>query len=102
MLEGLDDVRAQVDEVDQRIVTALVERERLVMEVARRKALKGDGKVRDPAREEALLAHQGQGAGLDGFYVTRVFRELIDHSVRLQQEYLAKHKNPERAGASEL
>jgi len=102
MLEGLDDVRAQVDEVDQRIVTALVERERLVMEVARRKAQKGDGKVRDPVREEALLArlsNQGQGAGLDGFYVTRVFRELIDHSVRLQQEFLAKHQNPERVSA---
>ncbi len=105
MLEGLDDVRAQVDEVDQRIVTALVERERLVMEVARRKALKGDGKVRDPVREEALLARlarQGQAAGLDGFYVTRVFRELIDHSVRLQQEFLAKHKNPGRADANAL
>ncbi|MFT3922498.1 MAG: prephenate dehydratase [Myxococcales bacterium] len=102
MLEGLDDVRAQVDEVDQRIVTALVERERLVMEVARRKAQKGDGKVRDPVREEALLArlaHQGQGAGLDGFYVTRVFRELIDHSVRLQQEFLAKNQNPGRVSA---
>ncbi len=105
MLEGLDDVRAQVDEVDQRIVTALVERERLVMEVARRKAQKGDGKVRDPAREEALLsrlANQGQGAGLDGFYVTRVFRELIDHSVRLLQEFLAKNQNPERVNAPEL
>ncbi len=99
MLEGLDDVRAELDEVDQRIVDALAARERLVMEVARRKAKKGDGRVRDAVREEALLgrlAAEGQRVGLDGFYVTRIFREIIDHSVRLQQEYLAKNQNPER------
>ena len=105
MLEGLDDVRSQLDEVDRRIVDALVERDRLVMEVAARKAGKGDGRVRDPAREEALLtrlAAQGQAAGLDGFYVTRVFREMLDHSVRLQQEFLARQQNPTRGEQDEL
>src|SRR5688572_3087466 len=105
MLEGLEDVRAQLDDVDKRIVDALVERDRLVMEVAARKAGKGDGRVRDPAREEALLtrlAAQGQSAGLDGFYVTRVFREMLDHSVRLQQEFLARQQNPTRGDQSEL
>src|SRR5687768_3046546 len=99
MLEGLDDVRAELDDVDRRIVDALVERDRIVMEVARRKAGKGDGRVRDPVREETQLTRlsgQGQGAGLDGFYVTRVFREVLDHSVRLQQEFLARKKNPGR------
>lgn len=105
MLEGLDDVRAELDQVDQRIVAALVDRERLVMEVARRKAMKGDGRVRDSVREEALLgrlAVEGQRAGLDGFYVTRIFREIIDHSVRLQQEFLAKNQNPDRVSAGGL
>jgi chorismate mutase / prephenate dehydratase len=99
MLEGLDDVRAELDDVDRRIVDALVERDRIVMEVARRKAGKGDGRVRDPVREETQLTRlsgQGQVAGLDGFYVTRVFREVLDHSVRLQQEFLARKKNPDR------
>lgn len=99
MLEGLDDVRAELDDVDRRIVDALVERDRIVMEVARRKAGKGDGRVRDPVREEnqlTRLSGQGQVAGLDGFYVTRVFREVLDHSVRLQQEFLARKKNPAR------
>ncbi len=99
MLEGLDDVRAELDDVDRRIVDALVERDRIVMEVARRKAGKGDGRVRDAVREETQLSRlsgQGQGAGLDGFYVTRVFREVLDHSVRLQQEFLARKKNPGR------
>jgi chorismate mutase/prephenate dehydratase len=105
MLEGLDDLRAQLDEVDQRVVAALAERDRLVMEVARRKALRGGGRVRDTLREEALLARLtslGQAAGLDGFYITRVFREVLDHSVRLQQEFLAKHQNPARLSEGEL
>ncbi len=99
LLDGLDDVRAQLDDVDRRVVDALVERDRLVMEVARRKAGKGDGRVRDAVREETQLTRlsgQGQIAGLDGFYVTRVFREVLDHSVRLQQEFLARKKNPSR------
>lgn len=105
MLEGFDDVRAELDDVDRRIVDALVERDRIVMEVARRKAGKGDGRVRDPVREEAQLTRlsgQGQVAGLDGFYVTRVFREVLDHSVRLQQEFLARKKNPGRDPAGLL
>jgi chorismate mutase/prephenate dehydratase len=104
-LEGLDDLRAQLDQVDHQLVAQLRERDRLVMEVARRKSQKGDGRVRDPVREEAMLARlssEGQASGLDGFYVTRVFREVLDHSVRLQQEYLAQTQDPERAGSSEL
>lgn len=104
---GLDDVREQLDDVDRKIVEALAERDRLVGEVARRKMTSEGGRVRDAAREEALLSRLvslGQDAGLDGFYVTRMFREVIDHSVRLQQEYLAKHHNPDRdqEGVEEL
>ena len=105
MLEGLDDLRAQIDDIDRNVLRALVERDRVVSEVARRKSEKGDGKVRDPAREESLIARltsEGQEAGLDGFYVGRVFRELLDHSVRLQQEHLARLLDPARTEPSEL
>lgn len=104
-LEGLDDLRAQLDEIDRAIVKSLSERDRVLIEVARRKVQKGHARVRDSAREEAMLARlaqEGQTAGLDGFYVTRVFRELIDHSVRLQQEYLARQHEPQRATSGEL
>ena len=104
-LEGLDDLRAQLDDVDRGILASLLERDRLAMEVARRKAQKGSGRVRDPVREEAMLARlsqEGQSAGLDGFYVTRVFRELLDHSVRLQQEFMANQQDPARAAAGQL
>jgi chorismate mutase / prephenate dehydratase len=94
MLEGLDDLRAQLDEIDHGILSALVERDRVVREVANRKsAMGGGGLVRDPVREEAQLSRltgEGQAEGLDGFYVGRVFREVLDHSVRLQHEFLAR------------
>ncbi len=101
----LEDVRAQLDDVDRQIVEALAARERIVMEVARRKSESGEGRVRDPAREDSLLKRlsgQGQQVGLDAFYVTRVFREVIDHSVRVQQEFFARLQNPERGPRGEL
>lgn len=105
MLEGLDDLRAMLDEVDKGILNALIERDRIVTEVARRKSAKDDGRVRDPVREEQQLTRlsaEGQEAGLDGYYITRVFRELLDHSVRLQQEYLARIHDAARAAEREL
>ncbi|MDB4973199.1 MAG: phospho-2-dehydro-3-deoxyheptonate aldolase [Myxococcaceae bacterium] len=105
MLEGLDDLRAQLDELDHGILAALIERDRVVAEVAARKSQKGEAKVRDPVREEAQLARltgEGQAKGLDGFYVGRVFREVLDHSVRIQQEYLARLQDGARKDAGEL
>ena len=105
MLEGLDDLRAQLDDIDQSILAALIERDRVVSEVAARKSQKGDAKVRDPVREEAQLTRltgEGQAAGLDGFYVGRVFREVLDHSVRVQQEFLARLHDEVRAQTDEL
>jgi chorismate mutase/prephenate dehydratase len=93
MLEGLDDLRAQLDDIDHNILNALVERDRVVREVATRKSQLGASQVRDPVREEAQLTRltgEGQAAGLDGFYVSRIFREVLDHSVRLQHEFLAR------------
>jgi chorismate mutase/prephenate dehydratase len=104
-LSGLDDLRDKLDEVDQGIVTALLARDALVREVARRKAEKGIGRVRDPVREAAMLARlsaEAQAHGLDGFFVTRLFREVIDHSVRLQEELLAREQSEARAHAQEL
>ncbi|MFM2417785.1 MAG: hypothetical protein RL385_2508, partial [Pseudomonadota bacterium] len=104
-LTGLDDLRDKLDEVDLGIVSALLARDALVREVARRKAEKGIGRVRDPVREAAMLARlsaEAQAHGLDGFFVTRLFREVIDHSVRLQEELLAREQSEARAHAQEL
>ena len=96
---SLDGVRDALDAVDRRLVEALAERVRLVEQVAERKS-RGGAVVRDPAREEALLGKLvglGQEAGLDTFLVTRVFREVLDHSLRVQLERLAGRAEGEEA-----
>ena len=96
---ALGGVRSALDAVDRRLVEALAERVRLVEQVAERKS-RGGAVVRDPSREEALLGKVvalGQEAGLDTFLVTRVFREVLDHSLRLQIERLAGRADSEEA-----
>ena len=85
-------LRAELDGVDRGILEGLARRADIVSRVG---ALKSGGGtvVRDSAREEALLGRLvdlGRSMGLDALLVTRVFREVLDHSLRTQHERLAK------------
>ncbi|MCB9532846.1 MAG: prephenate dehydratase [Myxococcales bacterium] len=87
---GLAGLRDAIDAVDRRVLAALSERRRLSREVVLAKA-RGEVALRDVAREEQLLVdriRRGEELGLDGPFVTRVFHQIIDDSVRLQQEVL--------------
>ena len=58
---------------------------------SRRVKADGDGPVRDADRETALLQHRsafGERLGLDPAFVRRIFREILDDSVRRQQDAL--------------
>ena len=94
--EELDSLRARIDSTDRRILDALAKRRALVSEVV---AAKGsDQPLRDQAREKELLAEviaDGRKQGLDAHFVTRVFHEIIDDSVRSQERYLLDAANPE-------
>ena len=89
-MKKLTELRAQLDAIDAQVVKALAERQRVIDDVA---AAKTDGgPLRDHEREDALfrrLLTLGQEEGLEPFVVTRVYRELIDHSVRRQQVLLS-------------
>jgi chorismate mutase/prephenate dehydratase len=97
---ALQDLRNKLDTIDHRIVAALAERDRLVCEVGNLK-LERQGGLRDLQREEDLLTRlvaEARAAGLDAYYISRLFREILDHSVRKQQEAFVAHANPaERA-----
>jgi chorismate mutase/prephenate dehydratase len=102
--DPLAELRSRLDAADDRILAAIADRERLVAEIARLKANAFD-RLRDLPREEALLARvseHGRAAGLDAFFVTRVFREIVEHSLRLQQEHLVERQNPDRAAQQRL
>jgi chorismate mutase/prephenate dehydratase len=95
--QELDDIRHRLDAVDAALVDALARRHSLVLEVARLKA-GGDQGLRDLPREEELLGRleaRARGAGLDAFFVTRVFREILGQSLRVQEATLA---SPVQAG----
>ena len=86
----LTPLRDAIDELDQRIIDSLAARQRVVRDVARAKGGGGRG-VRDITREErhlGKLVALGRDAGLDSFYVTRLYREVFDHSLRMQEALL--------------
>ncbi len=88
--ENLADLRKSLDDIDAVIVSALGERARLSREIAVVKA-DAEGQVRDVDREAALLQHRsvyGARVGLDPAFVRRIFREILDDSVRRQHDAL--------------
>ncbi|MGM0575109.1 MAG: prephenate dehydratase domain-containing protein [Myxococcota bacterium] len=102
MADELSELRRRIDEVDRAIVEALAERRSVVSEVAGYKK-EGASFLRDRAREEehlGELVELGRDLGLDGFFVTEVFRQILDHSVRVQQELLTER--PEAADKDTL
>ena len=99
--QDLAALRKSLDDIDAVLVSALGERARLARDIARVKA-DGDGPVRDADREAALLQHRsavGERLGLDPAFVRRIFREILDDSVRRQHDQL--HADPD-AGQTEL
>lgn len=91
----LKQIRQQLDEIDQSILEQLAKRQQVINETA---GLKKDRKaaLRDPVREHEILNRIGQkarGAGLDRYYAMELFRQIIDHSVRFQTDFLLDHHN---------
>ncbi len=94
----LHSIRAQLDAVDKQLVAQLAARQHLISQVAASKAA-DDSLLRDNPREEAILqrvAELGRAQGLDGWYVSRLYRTILDHSVHLQEAHLVARDNPEQ------
>lgn len=88
----LADLRKSLDDLDRVILNALGERARLARDIT---AVKSDmsSPLRDEEREAALLEHRstyGERLGLDRGFVRRVYREILDDSVRRQQGWLSE------------
>ncbi len=101
MSDSIEALRQRLDEIDAEIVSRLADRQDVVGEIGQCKVT-GTDPLRDLAREEDLLSRVTELAretGLDSYYVTRLFREILDHSVRRQQEHLLDTQDPDRHGA---
>jgi len=87
---SLADLRQSLDGLDKVILNALGERARLARDIIQVKA-EADSPVKDDERETALLQHRaayGERLGLDPSFVRRVYREILEDSVRRQQDWL--------------
>lgn len=92
----LNEIRSQITQLDQQLLTLFAKRRALTLNVAKSKAHQ-IRPVRDQQREQELLIrliNQGKELGLDAHYVTSVFQTIIEDSVLNQQAYLQTLTNP--------
>jgi chorismate mutase/prephenate dehydratase len=93
----LEDLRRELDTVDDSLIDVLARRQQIVRKVADLKA-RTDAPLRDPLREArqiARLAERARGHELDELFVARVFREVVDYSVRTQELHLGASRRDE-------
>jgi chorismate mutase / prephenate dehydratase len=93
--DSLEDIRRIIDDLDETIVKALGERQKIVQQVISGKLERAD-EIRDPEREEKLLEkirRKAPEVGMDPYFLEQLFREIIQHSVRYQTHALVDHQN---------
>ncbi len=99
MDQPLQQIRRRIDDVDRRIVDALIDRLNIVQEAADYKAA-CDDPVRDPEREQVIidrLGTQAEAAGLDADLVETLYQAIFDFSVQMQRERRNEQTRSEHA-----
>jgi len=91
----MEEHRKKINKVDSEIIKLLAKRRDLSREIIR---LKNESKstIRDKNREKELLTQLiklGKKEGLDSDFVTKVFHEIIDDSIKLQNKILNQKKH---------
>ncbi|MDQ7817570.1 MAG: bifunctional 3-deoxy-7-phosphoheptulonate synthase/chorismate mutase [Melioribacteraceae bacterium] len=89
-ITGIEKLRKEINDVDEKLVKLLAERRRLSKEVILTKETT-QSPIRDQKREEELLRRLinfGKKEGLDSTYVSKIYYEVIEDSVRLQQKFV--------------
>lgn len=89
-LNELKKLREKINQIDEKIIELLSERRKLSREVALAKET-NKSPIRDQKREEEVLRRLiklGKKFGLDSNFLSRVFYEIIEDSVRLQQNFI--------------
>jgi len=90
--QDINQIRTDIDNVDSEILRLLAERRAHSLRMAREKD-RFDRPSRDQTREEDLIAERiasGLDHDLDSGLVIRLWREIINDSVRIQQERLGR------------
>jgi len=89
-MSDIDKLRNKINDVDKQLVNLLAERRKLSREIIQTKDII-DKPIRDQNRESELLdkiIKIGKSKGIESHYLTKIFYEIIEDSVRLQQSQL--------------
>ncbi len=96
--------RKKINSIDADIIKLLAERRDLSKEIINLKNEKLSS-IRDKPREKELLTKivgLGKKSGLDSYFVTKVFNEIIGDSVKLQNQIVLDKDNPENLSSAKV
>ena len=85
---NIDDIRAEIDRIDQQIVTLIGERAGYVQAAAKFKTSAAD--VRAAERLEAMLRQRRAWAeeqGLDPDMIEKLYRDMVNHFIRQEMAH---------------
>jgi chorismate mutase len=84
---GIEELRREIDAIDDQILALLNERAKLVLKMGSLKKEK-DIPIYDPGRENSILARvQGKNEGpLDNETLVKLFEKIIEESRRLEDK----------------
>ncbi len=97
--KSLKEIRKIIDSLDDTIIKALADRQKIVKDVLSDKLETSKG-IRDSEREDAMMESirkKAVNAGMDPYFLEQLFKEVINHSVRYQTHALVDHQN-EKSG----
>ena len=89
---NIGEIRSEIDHLDEEILRLLARRKAQSLRIAKEKA-RSESPSRDQVREEDLIADRINAAldhDLDSGLVNRIWREIVNDSVRVQQEVLGR------------
>jgi len=96
--------RKKINSIDAEIIKLLAERRDLSREIINLKNEKLSS-IRDKRREKELLTKivgYGKKSGLDSYFVTKVFNEIISDSVKLQNQIVLDKDNLENLSSAKV
>ena len=103
-MKKMDEEREQINDIDSQIIKLLADRRKLSKEIISLKNEKNSS-IRDKSRERELLTklvEAGRKAGLDSYFITKVFHEIIDDSIGIQNKFVLDQENPDASLTSKV
>lgn len=91
----MQEIRKKINYIDEQILKLLSERRTLSLEIVKFKNQEKSS-IRDREREKELLTRlieTGKSYGLDAHYISKIFYEIIDDSVKLQNKFVQQIEN---------